>query len=70
MENAGNKVTEFPALSVDPRVGISWSALETDDCYDIKNHQILFIISFVYDILHCITMHSVLFVVANKRHHL
>ena len=25
------RFTEFPALSVDPRDGISWSALETDD---------------------------------------
>ena len=25
------RFTEFPALSIDPRVGISQSALETDD---------------------------------------
>ena len=25
------RFTEFPALSVDPRVGNFWSALETDD---------------------------------------
>ena len=25
------RFTEFPALSIDPRVGISWSALETGD---------------------------------------
>ena len=24
------RFTEFPALSIDPRVGISWSASETD----------------------------------------
>ena len=27
---AETRFTEFPALSVDPRVGISWSAPETD----------------------------------------
>ena len=36
-QTEGNRImpeamfTEFSALSVDPRVGISWSALETDD---------------------------------------
>ena len=30
MDNAGNWVTEFQALSIDPRVGISQSASETD----------------------------------------
>ena len=30
-DNAGNELTSFPALSVDPRVGISRSAWETDD---------------------------------------
>ena len=25
------RFTKFPALSIDPRVEISWSALETDD---------------------------------------
>ena len=29
-DNAGNSVTSFPALSADPRVGISLSASETD----------------------------------------
>ena len=28
------RLTEFPALSVDPRVGISWSAMETDDRFN------------------------------------
>ena len=26
------RFTEFPALTVDPRVGISWSASKTDGC--------------------------------------
>ena len=48
----------FPALSVDPRVGISLSASESNDrcliiflTYGIKNYEISFVISFICDIL-------------------
>ena len=49
------RFTEFLALSIDPRIGISWSASETDvwliNTYDIKNYYLLFVISFIFDIL-------------------
>ena len=69
------RFTEFPALSVDPRVGISQSASETDACIfflpmTIKLFKVSFGISFIYDILRHITTfyecHSVFFVVAHK----
>ena len=46
------RFTEFPALSIDQRVGISWSASETDLIifltYDIKNYYLSFINSFFF----------------------
>ena len=67
------RFTEFPALSVDPRVGISRSASETDVLlyftYDINNH-LSFVISFIFDILRRITSfserHSTFFMVVQK----
>ena len=67
--------TQFPALSVDPRVGISRSASDTDvglnflTCH-IKNCYLLSIISFIFDILRRITTfskrHSVFFAVVQN----
>ena len=31
------RFTKFSAFSVDPRVGISWSTLETDDRFYLSN---------------------------------
>ena len=50
------RFTEFPALSVGPRVGISRSASETDVLiifltYDINKYYLLFVISFIFYIL-------------------
>ena len=68
------RVTEFPALYVDPRVGISRSTSETDVwlfsylCH--YNCYLLSAISFIFDILRRITgfieRHSVFFVVVQK----
>ena len=56
------RFTEFPALFVDPRFGISLSASETDVIffftYDIKNDYVSFVISFIFDILCRITIFS------------
>ena len=67
---------EFPALSVDPKVGISRSALGTDVWVFFLHMalklilKISFVISFVYYILHSIMTfserHSVFFVVVQK----
>ena len=71
------RFTEFPALSVDPRVGISWSASETDillfflpiTLKIIKFHSSVLLV-LLLEILLCITtfnaLHSVFFMVANK----
>ena len=51
------RFTEFLALSVDQRVGISWSASETGlitfCAFDIKNYFLSFVISSSFDILYC-----------------
>ena len=67
------RFTEFLALSVDPRVGISRPASETDVLFlpmALKNYLLSFVISFIFDLLHHLTTfserQSVFFMVANK----
>ena len=69
------RFTEFPALSVDPRAGISRSAPETDVWLfslpmTLKKYYVLLVISYIFDILRRITTfperHSVFFVVVQK----
>ena len=59
------RFTEFPVLFVDPGVEISRSASETDVSLfflpmslDVTNSYLLFIISHIFDILHCIMTFS------------
>ena len=61
------RFTEFPAISVDPRVGISRSASQVcirDRCliifltYDNENYLLSFVMSFIFDILRLITTFS------------
>ena len=56
------RFTELPALSIDPRVGIYWSALETGLIifltYEIQNCHLVSVISFIFDILRRITTFS------------
>ena len=69
------RFTEFPALSVDQRVGISQS-VTGDRClimfliYDIKNYYMSLVTSFIFDILRRTTTfsdrHSAFFVVMQK----
>ena len=56
MDNAGNEVYLVSGIIRWPRVGISWSASETDDSlffltFDIKNYHSTYFISFIFDIL-------------------
>ena len=53
------KFTEFPALSIDSKVGISRSTSQSDVwllffSYGIKNCYLLSTISFIFDIQRCI----------------
>ena len=41
MDNAGNSITSFPALSFYPQVGISWSASVTDDRFYLSLFYLL-----------------------------
>ena len=68
------RFAEFPALSVDPRVGflvcIGDRCLIIFFTYDIKNYYLSFVSSFIFDILRRITTfserHSVYFVEVQK----
>ena len=71
------RFTEFPALSVDPRAGISRSASENDvwlffltyDIKIIKSHSSFYSLDILCRTTTYFESHSVLFVVPHKRCH-